>query len=181
MNIMEPAISFSKRGLNTMGKYVFSLAAQDEASKILKIYQDLIGIPGCHWNIYYPDKEIVESDIKNGWLYTLKDDDKILGVVSAGPLNPPDQDMGHLTWELENPCLLGRLAVVRELLGQGIGTIVLEHTIKLAKGKGFDGIVMLVGKTNTAALALYNKYGFEICGETHMYDHDYYCYQMRFA
>ena len=40
---------------------------------------------------------------------------------------------------------------------------------------------MLVSKTNPAALALYEKNGFERRGETFMYDIDFYCYQIDFS
>ena len=39
---------------------------------------------------------------------------------------------------------------------------------------------MIVSKNNPAALALYNKNGLEMCGETFMYDIDFYSYQMLF-
>ena len=163
-----------------IGDYDFLLAGQDEAGEILGIYQSLIGAPGCHWNQYYPDEEIVESDIERKALYAMKDGVRIIAVVTVCDLNPLDKDMGHLTWELENPCSLERLAVVPEFHRQGIGAIVLKKVIDLAKENGFDGIVMLVGKTSYPALGLYNKYGFEKCGETHMYGNDYYCLRMRF-
>jgi ribosomal protein S18 acetylase RimI-like enzyme len=60
-----------------------------------------------------------------------------------------------------------------------IGTTILKHIIKTAEEKGFDGIRILVSKTNPAALALYDKNGFERCGEVFMYDIDFYCYQIK--
>ena len=52
--------------------------------------------------------------------------------------------------------------------------------IEAVKDRDFDGIRMLVSKTNPAALALYDKNGFEKCGETYMYGIHFYCYQMNF-
>jgi ribosomal protein S18 acetylase RimI-like enzyme len=39
---------------------------------------------------------------------------------------------------------------------------------------------MLVSKTNNAALALYEKNGFERCGEVFRFGIDFYCYQITF-
>lgn len=57
---------------------------------------------------------------------------------------------------------------------------ILKNTIRTAKEKGHDGIRMLVSKTNIAALALYDKNGFERCGEVFKFDIDFYCYQITF-
>ena len=64
---------------------------------------------------------------------------------------------------------------------QGIGTAILHNVISAVMEKGYDGIRMIVSKNNTAALALYNNNGFEMCGEAFMYDIDFYCYQMVFT
>ena len=63
---------------------------------------------------------------------------------------------------------------------QGVGTMILKNVMDVAKEKGFDGIRMLVSKMNPAALALYDKNGFERCGEVLMYDIDFYCCQILF-
>ena len=88
-------------------------------------------------------------------------------------------ELGHLQWTLKVPCELARLGVIPTFQKQGIGTTILKNIIKTAKEKGFDGIRMLVSKTNPSALALYDKYGFEKCGEVSMYDIDFYCYQIK--
>jgi len=56
----------------------------------------------------------------------------------------------------------------------------LRNIIRTAKEKGHDGIRMLVSKTNNAALALYEKNGFERCGKVFRFGIDFYCYQITF-
>lgn len=97
-------------------------------------------------------------------------------LQSLGEFN----ELGHLQWTLEKPCELARIGVSPELQKQGYGTIILKNIIETAKLKGFDGIRMLVSKTNFSALALYKKNNFEKVGETNMFDIDFYCYQIRF-
>jgi len=159
-----------------MDDYNFLLASPNDIPEIINIYHTLIGTPGCTWGLDYPNLETAESDIKNESLYALKDDGKIIAVASAGAFN----ELGHLRWKPKNPCELARISVAPAMQRQGIGTIILQNAMNAVKNKGFDGIRMLVSKTNPAALSLYEKNGFERCGEVFMYDIDFYCYQIEF-
>lgn len=154
----------------------FQLANHNEILEIVNIYHSLIGTPGCTWDLDYPNRETAEDDIKNNWLYTLKKHNKIIAVASAGDFN----ELADLRWKPKKPCELARIGVSPAFQKQGVGTIMLQQIIKVAKEKGFDGIRMLVSKTNFAALALYAKNGFERCGEVFRFDIDFYCYQMKF-
>lgn len=159
-----------------MDTYKFSLANYDDLSEIMDLYHSIIGTPGCTWSLDYPNKENVESDINNKSLYILKYDEKIVAVAAAGSFN----ELDHLNWELKKPCELARIGVIPAMQKQGVGTIILQNVIDSVKRNEFDGIRMLVSKTNSAALAFYKKNGFEMCGETFMFGIDFYCYQMIF-
>lgn len=160
-----------------MNDYEFSLAAGNDISEIVDIYHSLVGTSGCAWNMDYPDRAMAASDVDRGALYVLRMDGKIIAVVST---DVPDELM-HLPWAPKNPCELARLGVAQAMQNQGVGTVLLQNIIETIKKQGFDGIIMLVSKVNPAALALYEKNGFERCGETRMYDVDFYCYQMTFG
>ena len=159
-----------------MDEYTFQLANLDEIPDIVNIYHSLIGTQGCTWDLDYPSRETAEFDVSKAWLYTLKMKNRIIAVASVGDYD----ELGDLQWKPENPCELMRIGVRQEVQGQGIGTIILQSIIKLAKEKGYDGMRFLVSKSNPAALALYDKNGFERCGEAFRYDIDFYCYQIMF-
>ena len=160
-----------------MDGYEFGLANYNEIPEIVSIYHSLIGTPGCTWSLDYPNEETAEDDIKNNWLYTLKMNDKIIAVASAGKFD----DWEHLMqWKPKNPCELARIGVNPAFQKQGIGTIILQYVIKEMKEQGFGGMRFIVSKTNPAALALYDKNGFERCGEAIIFDIDWFCYQMVF-
>lgn len=160
-----------------MGTFNFLLANYSDLSEIIDLYHSIIGTPGCTWSLDYPNKENVESDIKSKSLYILKYDDKIVAVAAAGSFN----ELDHLQWEPKNPCELARIGVMPIMQNQGVGTIILQNVINSMKKKDYDGIRMLVSKTNSAALALYSKNGFAMCGETFMFGIDFYCFQMTFS
>ncbi len=159
-----------------MSDYTFLLASYDDVPEIVSIYHSLIGTPGCTWDLDYPNRITAESDINSRSLYILKKNDRIVAVASVGEFN----ELGHLQWTPNNPCELARIGVIPMMQKQGIGTVILQNVIKLVQEKGFDGIRMLVSKTNPAALALYNKNGFVKCGEVFMFDIDFFCYEMKF-
>ena len=51
--------------------------------------------------------------------------------------------------------------------GKGIGKLLCAHSIEFAKNQGYTGIQFnIVVSTNTAAVALWKKFGFEIIGTT---------------
>lgn len=51
--------------------------------------------------------------------------------------------------------------------GKGVGKLLCEHSIAYAKEQGYQGIQFnIVISTNTAAVALWKKYGFQIIGTT---------------
>jgi len=159
-----------------MDGYTFSLAGYDDIPEIVCLYNSLVGTPGCDWSLEYPNSKIAEADIDRKALYILKKDDKIIAAASAGALNGLD----HLQWSLKRPCELSRVAVSPMIQKQGIGTMIMQNIMNIAKEQGFDGIRMVVGKANFPALALYDKYGFEKCGELFMHDLEFYCYQLQF-
>ena len=161
---------------SNMDNYVFQLATYEDIPEITTIYQSLVGTPGCAWNSDYPNEETAKEDIDNGWLYILKKDGKIIGAVSAGDFDW----FNDLQWKPKNPCDFARIGVAPAFQSRGIGTIMVQNVIKIMKSKGFDGIRLIVSKTNPAALALYEKNGFERCGEIYMFDIDFYRYQIEF-
>ena len=160
-----------------MNGYTFLLAGYEDIPEIVGIYQSLIGTPGCTWDSDYPNKATAESDIGSKSLYVLKKDGEIVAVASAGEFN----ELGHLPWTPKKPCELARIGVRPTMQKQGVGTVILQKVMETVWEKGFDGIRMLVSKTNQAALALYEKNGFVKRGETFMFDHDFFCYEITFG
>ncbi len=159
-----------------MDQYHFAVAEKTDYEDILDLYHSLIGTPGCTWSAEYPSREIVQEDIDNRSLYVLRDDrGRIIAVAAAGV----SDELEKLHWSQERPCDLARIGVSPEMQGRGVGTMMLRQVMDAVWERGFDGIRMLVSKSNPAALALYDKNGFQRCGETFMYGIDFYCYELR--
>lgn len=157
-------------------EYMIRKATKDDAGAILELYHSNVGTEGCSWNLEYPDMLEIERDTSEDSLYCLTNaEGEIIAAAFAGPAD----ELNELRWDpnIKHPCELARIGVRPELHGKGIATILLQYIISDVKQRGYDSIRMLVSKTNQPALALYNKNGFTCCGETVMYDIDFYCYE----
>lgn len=58
------------------------------------------------------------------------------------------------------------IALYQKFTGMGIGKVMLETIINLAKEMGYEQVELEVVADNERAIALYKKIGFEICGTT---------------
>lgn len=56
------------------------------------------------------------------------------------------------------------IAILKEYWGNGIGDILMKSCVEQAKRNGYEQIELGVITTNKAAISLYQKNGFEICG-----------------
>jgi len=159
-----------------MNQYQFRLAVPADAPAVERVYQSLVGQPGCTWHADYPTIEHALDDIRVESLYLLLDNDKIIAVASAGPFDDIDNFFAvpELAANLKNPCALARIGVIKDKQNQGIAKLVLDKVIESCQRRGYDSMVLLVSPTNPAALKLYQSRGFKKCAENiFIYGHDY--------
>ena len=156
-----------------------SKALPGDAEEIFSIYDALKGSPGCTWDEEYPTLEFVRSDIENrNSLYKVTDGGQIIAAAYLGEFE-----------EIERPdCIdksfrrlgeLSRVGVRREYHRKGVAFGLITHLLGEAEKLGYDGVVLLVGTENHAAMKLYEKAGFQNCGETFLYETHWFCYQYK--
>ncbi len=153
-------------------------ATNKDESQILEIYHSLIGTFGCTWSEEYPTIEDIRNDTLKKSLYTVWNDNRIIAVAAAGK----DHELDNLDcWDtnIKKPCDLARIGVLKEFQNNGIAKQLVEYIEIDVVKRGFDGIHFLVSKTNPSALALYNKLKYKNCGETNMYDINWFCYEKK--
>lgn len=148
-----------------------------DAEEIFAIYEELKGSPGCTWDESYPTLEFVKNDIeKRNSLYKLSENGEIIAAAYLGDFE-----------EVEMPeCFdksvkrfgeLSRVGVRKEFHRMGYAQKLLSFLIKEAAKLGYDGLALLVGTENTAAITLYEELGFVRCGEGNLYDTDWFFYE----
>ncbi|OOH95596.1 GNAT family N-acetyltransferase [Elizabethkingia meningoseptica] len=92
-----------------------------------------------------PQKHIID---KGGHIYYAKLNDEIVGTAS-------------LLKKSETVYELGKLAVSDKAQGHGIGTILIEHCLNIAKQKQITILILYSNTTLQSAIHLFRKYGFE--------------------
>ncbi|WP_444658260.1 GNAT family N-acetyltransferase [Caproiciproducens sp. R2] len=150
----------------------------EEKENALEIYESLKGSYGCTWDVHYPVMEDVSRDIQSGSLYGVFKDRELIAVAAAGK----DDELAHLScWDrsLQNACDLARVAVRADYQNQGIAKMLITGIEKNGMEREFDGIHLIVGKTNPYAIRLYDSLGYLCCGETSMYGNEWLCYQKK--
>jgi ribosomal-protein-alanine N-acetyltransferase len=65
-------------------------------------------------------------------------------------------------WQVLDEVHINNLAVRREFQGRGLGTAILEHAIQAAAKRGATRATLEVRRSNTTALRLYERLGFEV-------------------
>lgn len=102
-----------------------------------------------------PQKHIID---RGGHIYYAKLNDKIVGTAS-------------LLKKSEAIYELGKMAVTDKAQGCGIGSILLEHCLNVAKQKQIKTLILYSNTILKSAIHLYRKYGFnEIELESGLYE-----------
>ncbi len=165
---------------SNISKISWSLAParpEDEAA-VLALYRSLLGTPGTTWNEYYPGPEEVTADTARGSLWCAwGEDGSLLAAASLGDDDPDIRDLSCWTPAAKS-CELSRVGVRRDLHGQGMGEAFTRRLLEEAKAQGRETARLLVSRDNPAAARLYQKLGFQTCGETRMYQVDWLCQEL---
>jgi GNAT superfamily N-acetyltransferase len=102
-----------------------------------------------------PQKEIID---KQGRIFYAKYNGEIVGTASLLKIEDGVYE-------------LGKMAVIETAQGLGIGTVLLEHSLQVAKQSGIARLILYSNTKLASAIHLYRKYGFkEILLEAGHYD-----------
>ena len=131
--------------MNGMLEFIIEPAIVSCAEAIAEIEAECFSRP---WS-----RAAVEAEISNRHSVFLvcKVDQKPVGYVNAQLLCPE--------------CFIGNLAIQKEYRGRGIAAALLRALISEAKARGCAFVSLEVRVSNTAAISLYEKAGFQKQGE----------------
>ncbi|HXA46356.1 MAG TPA: ribosomal protein S18-alanine N-acetyltransferase, partial [Burkholderiaceae bacterium] len=112
----------------------------DDLPEVLAIENDVYPYPWTHGNF-------LDSLYSGYEIWTARDANAVLvGYL----LLMVSVDEAHLL----------NIAVRRELQGQGVGRILLEYAVELARDKGMQSILLEVRPSNDRAVIVYERFGF---------------------
>jgi GNAT superfamily N-acetyltransferase len=92
-----------------------------------------------------PQKEIID---KRGQIFYAKYNGEIIGTASLLKIEDGVYE-------------LGKMAVTESAQGLGIGTALLEHSLRVAKQSGITRLILYSNTKLGSAIHLYRKYGFK--------------------
>jgi len=157
----------------------FDRARPDEAAAIEAMFEvaKRIGRENgtSDWDETYPTREHIDEDIARGELWALREDGRILAVISM--LEEDFEEGLDAGWTDVHSCVLARLCVDPALQGRGIGAEVMERITREAARLGFDATRHLASVHNPAALRLYRKMGYRELRQVHCFGDDFIAFE----
>lgn len=135
-------------------------ATERDFDAVWEIFKEVIKTA----DTYVFDSNTPKEDLNKNWFAPYMDTfvaiDENQAVLGTYIIKPNQIDLGS---HIANCSYM----VNPEYHGKGTGKLLCEHSIQFAKEKGYLAIQFnIVVSTNTAAVALWQKFGFEIIGKT---------------
>lgn len=127
------------------------------------------------WDEGYPTREFIDEDIANGELWALREDERLLAVISM--LEEGFEDGLDAGWTDVHNCVLARLCVDPTLQGQGVGAEMMRLITLEAARQGFAATRHLASVHNPAALRLYRKLQYRELRQVRFFGGDYIAFE----
>ena len=129
--------------------YIFEKANLDDVNKIYEIEKESFTNP---WSIENIKSELEKED---SYVFVCKLDENILGYISSSII--------------EDEAYLLNVAVKKDYRNQKIATRLFQNVFDLCESSDVNFITLEVRKSNSAAINLYTKLGFNNVGIRHNY------------
>lgn len=157
----------------------FTLATEEDAREIWKLYRAAIGSEGCTWDMEYPNEEILKNDLERKALFCVKTEDgEVVGAISIDD-DPEIEQLSCWNKEWQPSGELARLVVKESYRNQSIARKLIEEILKELSKRGYKSAHYLVNQTHYRALNSYAKFEFERKGESDIFDGHWWCYEKK--
>ncbi len=155
-------------------------ALQDACGLFQKAVADMQyrGLRQWEWG-KYPNAEILEEDIRNGALYGMEQEGRLVGAVALCPQQEPQYEA--LAWHFGvKPLTLHRLALDPEAVGRGLAGEAMAFAKEEGLRLGFDSLRLDTSSRNHRALKLFRAATLREAGVVHFDDPtiDYPCFEV---
>lgn len=153
----------------------FTPAVEADLPELLALAKAAAKSPGSHWDDDYPDEEMLRWDLDHQALYRIQQDGTLIGLISL--CRDEDEDF---TWpsQDENACMLSRLGLHPDYQGQGLLEPVFSGAVAHCRALGYHTLRLLVGTDLERLFQVYARCGFSRVGQVHMWDQDFYQYEL---
>ena len=120
------------------------------------------------WPDWYPNEDIIRSDITKNELFVAEDEGKICGIVTLSPEIP--EEYNSINWKINAKSInsIHRLALHPTFKSSGIAQKLMAYAEQIAKENNYDCIRLDTYSLNTAANRFYSKIEYIYCGDIHL-------------
>ncbi|NOV01161.1 GNAT family N-acetyltransferase [Paenibacillus planticolens] len=155
-----------------------------DGKSLLSLYRTVsadLNRRGVHqWDWFYPNRFVIQSDVKRGTAFGIRDGEKLIGAVVVDAIQ--SSRYAGLPWihqEAGQARCIHRLAVDPAYQGQGLGKKLLQFAEEQARGAGGASIRLDVFSGNPGAAQLYVRAGYRQIGTIRfpMRSEPYYCFE----
>lgn len=154
---MQTSVSLSPLGINhanpllefSKSTFLATYAAHNTPENMALYVAKNFTIEQVQWELQQP----------NNWFFVVKKQEEWLGYMKlVNSENPPELGQ-QKALEIE------RIYVIEQAKGLGIGTQLINHATQVAQSQGFNILWLGVWEFNSAAIAFYEKMGFQRFGQ----------------
>ena len=141
----------------------FRLAVMQDLQQIKEVYREIIAHMNQNgitiWDDSYPCEFFAEDIAKNG-LYILLDKEQLVSAFALCDTSAGEQSV---KWgnRYGKALYIDRLGVAVGYAGKGVGSLMLTKAKEVAKQLGAQSLRLFVVDSNTPAIGLYEKNGFQ--------------------
>ncbi|WP_426430909.1 GNAT family N-acetyltransferase [Winogradskyella sp. HB-48] len=134
-----------------------------------KIYQ---------WTNNYPTSSIIENDLKDGVLYVIKNNDRIIGAINISENQEPEYKT--IDWQFNDTKVLviHRLVIHTTSQNKGFAKLLMEFAEELAKQNNFTSIRLDAYSQNGRVVEFYKNRNYITRGEIFFPERKYSFYAM---
>lgn len=128
------------------------------------------------WDEIYPDRDIIEKDIRNNAAFGYFENGRLFGYIALNDSFSPEYNT--LNWKMSGKALIiHRLSVDPKKQGEGIAKKCIRFAEEYAEKHQFNSIRLDAFSHNPAALNLYDKSGYERIGTVNFRKGSFICYE----
>lgn len=132
------------------------------------------------WDENYPTVEIVKTDINNGQLFGLFDNQICMGVIALTHDEPSEYSQLHWSDSRGKYIIVHRLCIDINQMRKGYAKLIMDFSEKWAIENGYSSIRLDTFSPNKGAVSFYSNLGYTFKGEVFFEkrkDHGYSCFE----
>lgn len=118
------------------------------------------------WQDGYPNPDVVDADIENGYGYVLTDGDAVIGYCAILINDEPEYARLQGKWLTDEDFVVyHRVAISENYLGKGLAQKMLMHVEDYARKNTIRSVKADTNFDNKGMLKIFEKLGYSYCGE----------------